>query len=461
MKKTLLDKLMAGVLCAAIVFTILAHGAVEPWSVAIFELLILFLIVLWAIKSLSDGNLTVKLPVTCLPIAAFLVVGIIQSFSKTGENGLITSLSFDTEATRNTVKILFFLLVSHITAVNFFNDESKIKSLVRFLVVFGSVVAVFGIIQYLTWNGNLYWLKPAGGASKGIIGPFLNHNHFAGMMELIIPLAVAQLLFSNNVRERILYGFAAAIMTIAAIASLSRGGMISLCGGLLFIAAACMFYSIRRRKYLQPNARQKGKIIEPRAKWSFLSNQGAIILVIGAALFGTILIGAKPVSDRLLNNNILSENEKAESLESSRIWIWRNSAKLFINHPVSGVGLGAFETVYPQYSEGRKSRMIVDRAHNDYLQVLTDTGIIGGAIALWFICTVLWAIARGLSLRDPWRASLSIGIGGAIVSLMIHSFFDFNLQIPAIALLFLVLLAVLINLPPGSGFISRSGDNKI
>jgi O-antigen ligase len=441
-----LDNFIAAGLLGAIGFTALAHGAVEAWSVAIFELIILMLMLLWAIKGSMDKRFDVKIPLTALPLAAFFLLGLIQSISVTNENGQINSLSFDVEATKSTVKILFFLLVSHIIAANFFKSGEKLQKLTVILTIFGFALAIFGLLQYFTWNGNLYWLRPALVTTKGVVGPFVNHNHFAGYIELIVPLPIALIVTGAVNRSRILYGFAAVIMAIALAASLSRGGIISLAGGLLFILAAGIGYNRHRMRTDRfPEIDDNG--FAANFDRSTLINFSAVVVIIGAIIIGVLWIGGNPIIERLTKNNVVSSDEKAESFESSRGWIWKNSITMFQMNPVSGVGMGAYETAYPQYSsENNGLSQNIDRAHNDYLQILSDTGLIGGAIALAFILSVLYSVGRSLRSPDPFRAGLAIGCGAAIFSMMVHSVFDFNLQIPSTALLFLVLTAISANL---------------
>jgi O-antigen ligase len=87
--------------------------------------------------------------------------------------------------------------------------------------------------------------------------------------------------------------------------------------------------------------------------------------------------------------------------------------------------------------------MTVEYSHNDYLQILTDSGIVGGVIALWFIVLLFRAVGRAMKSTDPVLRSFALAGGAAIVSVLIHSLFDFNLQIPSNVLLFLVLTAVI------------------
>ncbi len=443
-----LDKTIAVGLLAAVAFTALAHGAVEAWSVAVFELIIVTLTLLWAVKSFVEKRFELKIPPTALPLAAFLMFGLVQSVSVTGADGQISSLSFDVEATKSAVKILFFLLVAHLIAYNFFKTSERLQKLTVFLTIFGFALAIFGLLQYFTWNGNLYWLRPAFVNTKGVIGPFVNHNHFAGYLELIVPLPIALIVTGALDKNRLLYGFAAVMMAVALAASLSRGGIISLASGLLFIVIAGISYT-RRAKNSMPET-EFGGVFSANSKRSSLLNFGAVVLIIGAVVFGSLWIGNSSIVERLTKNNVVGADENAESFETSRGWIWNNTITMFQMNPVTGVGMGAFETAYPQYSSDNSSlTLTVDRAHNDYLQVLSDTGLIGGAIGLWFLLTLFFVIGRSFRSAEPLRAGLAIGSGAAIFSMSVHSVFDFNLQLPSTALLFLILTAVSANLSAG------------
>jgi O-antigen ligase len=138
---------------------------------------------------------------------------------------------------------------------------------------------------------------------------------------------------------------------------------------------------------------------------------------------------------------------QSETFFASRGWIWQSTLEMFRANPVLGVGLGAYETAYPVYSRddgaaALGTSYVVDRAHNDYLQILADTGVVGGALALWFIILIFRAISRGLKSHDPLLQALALGGGSGTFGLLTHSLFDFNLQLPSNALLFLLLVAL-------------------
>jgi len=207
-------------------FTTLAHGAVEPWSIAVAELMLVLLLLLWGIKATLDGKLELTIPPAALPIIALLAVGIAQSVAFTGSDGRRVSLSLDIEATRHAVTLLFFLLFAFIAAANFLVTRDRLLQLANVITIFGALLAAFGLIQYFAWDGRFYWVRPT--ASVTVFGPFVNRNHFAGYMAMAVPIPVGLMLHSHRGQARMLYGFAAALMGISVLVSNSRSGALSL-----------------------------------------------------------------------------------------------------------------------------------------------------------------------------------------------------------------------------------------
>ena len=284
---------------------------------------------------------------------------------------------------------------------------------------------------------------------------------------------------------RLLYGFAAAIMGIAEVASLSRGGIVSLTASLLFVAAA----STRMKRHIASPigsriedrgsdekhrrsriedrgsdnsrgsriedresgtyvARARSSMVDPRSslldsrssildlRHSLVSYPALFMLLITVAIVaGVFWVGADSgLAERLADS-------RGDPGPASRSAIWSGTWTMIRAHPVLGVGLGAFETVYPIYGRGDGTSLI-QFAHNDYLQALADGGIVAGALAVWFIIVTFRGFVRGVRLRDPLLRALALGAGAGIFAILVHSLFDFNLQLPSNALLFLVLTAV-------------------
>src|SRR5882724_1694141 len=423
-----LGKTIAVGLMIAVVFTALAFGAVEPWSMFLFEIIVLALIALWAARAVLNKRLKVRLPDAALPVAALVLFGLIQSVAIPDNTGRWMSLSMDAGATRMTVIALVFMLASFVLISNTFTTRKRMSVLSGFLVIYGLGMAIFALVQHFTWDGRFYWLRPT--LSTSPFGPFANHNHFAGYMELLIPLPIALVIAREGRGEiRLLYLFAAAMMGVAAVASLSRGGMISIAAGMMFIAI--LGVRLRREKQLSRVT-------------MFFSQAVVMIAIMSVIAAGIFWIGADQVIKRVTQGQAADSAPGRETFLSSRGWIWRDTFSMIRANPILGVGLGAYETAFPIYSESDGS-LRVPQAHNEYLQVAADAGIFGVLIALWFIVAIFRTVSRGVRSRDPLLAGLALGSGGGIFAMLVHSMFDFNLQIPSNALLFLLLVAVASN----------------
>jgi O-antigen ligase len=417
----------------------LAHGTVEPWSLAALSLIVVALAVFWVIKGVIERRLTISAPPTAAPLGALLLLGLLQSIAVTDKAGKRFAISLDPEATRLTLEILLVVFTLWLIASNFLTGGEKLSWLRNFLILFGLALAVFGLMQHFTWNGKYYWVIEPSVPPTSPFGPFVNHNHFAGYMELILPLPVA-LILTRAVRGELalLYGFAAVIMGVADIVSLSRGGMISLVAALVFVAAL----GFKPGRGAPASVRVRGRIRLPTAV-SRIGAVAVIVLTIGA---GVWWVGADPVLKRMERSELTvdapSQDPRKESFFESRGWIWSDTVAMIRDNWVTGVGLGAFQTAYPIYSK-QDGSVLIGQAHNDYLQIAADCGVLGAVIALWFIFLVARDTVRALRHRDPMMAGTALGAAGGIFALLVHSLFDFNLQLPSNALLFLVLSSVI------------------
>ena len=434
----------------------LAFGAVESWSIATFGLSIIALLVLWVMKGLADRRLAISAPMTALPLAALILFGVLQGITITGPSGVSRSISLDAEATRLTTEVLLILLIAFLLSANFLVKVPALTWLRNFLIFFGLAMSVFGLIQRFTWNGKYYWFIQPSSPAPSPFGPFVNHNHFAGYVEMIAPIPVA-LILRRAVRGELafLYGFAAAMMGLAVIMSLSRGGMISLIAGLMFVVAFG-FKPMRAGDRRVGSRDKRAEELEDgehselvyRSPFSFsrlAPRISAIIVMFFTIGAGVWWVGADPVIRRMektnLAQNAQESDRRGETFYQSRGWIWRDTAAMIRDKWGLGVGLGAFGTAYPIYNS-HDGTVLVEQAHNDYLQAVADAGIIGAVIALCFIFLAARDIARASRHVSRSMSGTALGAAGGMFALFVHSLFDFNFQIPSNALLFLVLTSV-------------------
>src|SRR5262245_27090886 len=129
-----LDQIISLGLILLLIFTALAFGTVEPWSIALFELTILILLVLWVVKAVSEGQLILLIPPVAWPLLALLGVGLVQSLAFSGPDGQVRSLSLDVEATRLTVVTLLCMIIALLLFSIFLARVDQVEKVGHFLV---------------------------------------------------------------------------------------------------------------------------------------------------------------------------------------------------------------------------------------------------------------------------------------------------------------------------------------
>lgn len=154
-------------------------------------------------------------------------------------------------------------------------------------------------------------------------------------------------------------------------------------------------------------------------------------------LFYGLRIGFGPIIDRFM----------ALDQGDSRLDYWKDSLAIISTHPL-GIGLASFKYVFPVYNVTSMTESITPYyLHNDVLQLMVETGWPGAAILLSaflvFMVKCFLRIRRMDFDADPQHFFVAVGAFSGIVSICVHSFFDFNLQIPANAMYFVVLMAML------------------
>src|SRR5690349_2262182 len=202
---------------ALFVFGILSHGAVENWARAVLETGAGLLFLAWAVQAYFLDREIVLSPLVP-PLLALCLVAVAQIVFRGTISPYHTRFELELVITYT---ILLFL------ASQAFRTADDWRGFVWFAMFFGFLVSIFAILQHLTFNGKLYWFREMryGGIP---FGPYVNRNHFAGFVELVIPLSLVPLIMGKVRRER---WFAVAIFALLPIAALflsaSRGGIVS------------------------------------------------------------------------------------------------------------------------------------------------------------------------------------------------------------------------------------------
>jgi O-antigen ligase len=421
-KHTLPSRFAILVICVAIVTSTLAYGTVHYWALGLFNLGGLTILILWVLDAWRMGNLRVSRNVLQLPLLGALALGLIQLLP------LSNTLSLDPYSTRLVLVQLASLLIFFSATLVFVDTPHRLHLMVRTIIVFGFLLAIFGLTQSITSPTKVYWIRELNQSTA--FGPFINRHHFAGYMELTIALPLGLVFAGAISREKILiYLFVAGIMGVALVMTASRGGIISLICEILFLITVTAIWRKQSDRRHHHHRRRSGRIKRIAAR----AGMAAALLI--SLFIGVLALGGEFSITRFI------DTVNTDDPTTGRAHFWSVTLNIIKAYPYLGTGLGAYGVSYTQY-DSRNGLYRLEQAHNDYLQVLSDGGIVGGVLALGFVVLLFWkAIARAKS-RDDFRRGVALGALSGCFGVLIHSFFDFTLHTTSNALLFLVLAAL-------------------
>jgi O-antigen ligase len=400
------DTLLWYGLFGLLLFAPLAFGAVESWSISILQVGAGALFLRWATRQPTVGELEIIGNPLFFPMLVFSGLILFQlaagrtAYRYSTSSGALLYCAYG---------LLCFLVVQCL------RRTSQVKTLAWAFSGYGFAVAMFALLQGIASNGKLYWLRTA--ESGGwIYGPYVNHNHYAGLMEMLMPIPLI-ISLDGEVRRshRALAALAAAVMASTIFLSGSRGGMAAFAVQMALLAAF---------------------VLKRRNNWKAALAFGAFLVI----AFGLLTwLGGGELMERLAS---IHTGARTELSGGTRLTIDRDALRMFAKKPVLGWGLGVFPDVFPQFSS-LGTNLRVGMAHNDYLQLLVEMGALGFATVLWFLLTLFRSALRKLGNQpaDTNTAVTLVAVLG-VSGILVHSFVDFNLQIPANSALFYVLCVV-------------------
>jgi hypothetical protein len=357
------------------------------------------------VRQLACGRLAVRRNTLFLPIGLFAALVGVQLLSGRTAYWYVTWQSALLWASYG---MIFFV------ATQCLRRTVWIRTFALFFTSFGFFVALFAIIQQLTWNGNLYWVVP--NRSGGMVyGPYVNHAHYAGLIEMLVPIPLVFAMMKSWPRSlRVFFAFIALLMASTIFLSRSLGGMVAFGAQMVILAAIVGLHERSRRQVL-------------------------LLLLLGVLLTVWLVI-LSPGGIRERIEGLHDPLSKAGA--GDRLAIVKDSLKMVGERPILGWGLGTFPVVYPSF-RSFYTNFFVNEAHNDYVQTLVETGLAGFAI----VCGFIWLFYRAsLSRIERWRteirSAMSLAAIIGVTGILVHSFSDFNLRIPANAALFFALAAL-------------------
>ena len=408
-ESTVFQKVSVLALCTTLIFAILAFGAVDDWSTFTLEAATAALFLAWAARQIICRQITLSNNALYPPTFLFFGIILAQIALRQSAYGYVT---------KHQALLYISYGILFLIAAEWLTDEGSRRLFAQVMTIFGTLYAFFALVQGLRLNGRVFWIHSPQVTGALIYGSYVNSNHYAGLMELLVPIPVvlcAGKLLKGEMR--VLAGFCAALMATTIFLSLSRGGMLA------FLIEMALFAAV-----ILPKGRN-------------------LRVVVGFIALGVVILGLL-----IVVGNARALGRLGDLSPGIRLDITKDCWKMFLRRPVLGWGMGAFPTVYPGY-RSFYTNDFVNEAHNDYAQLLVESGVLGFGAMIWFLILLYrHGLPRSRRWEFKWDGAVSLAALLGCTGIVFHSFVDFNLQIPANAAVFYALCALAASkLPRSSG----------
>lgn len=458
-------------LCAVLVFLPLAYGGVEEWAVFWFEAAVFVLFALHLagmglrrkVEDFEEGLEEVRVPaVLKILLGVFLVIAVLQlvplpgavlkilspraydtyhslagsGLSELGGGGWKTLSLTPGLSLQKLILYIFVFLFGYLVHKHV-RTRKEITIIVHVLILGAVFQTLYGLAQVFG-RAEMVWGVEKFSHIGSATGTYINRNHFCGLLEMVFLVCVGYMLtrakfFSMkkgmSLKEKVLwfsqerfqkfviYAVLAVIIGIGIFFSRSRTGIFVFFVTLFLMAVALSAVGGRNSE------RNRGK-----------KRYVKVIRTVGLfVLFAVILIGSRPIIERF---------SWADLVKEQRPVFFKNTVEMIKDFPFFGTGLGTYVYAYGRYEEKSRGGTI-DHAHNDYLEFVAESGLVGGvSLGLFALLGVGYVFSRWMKRRDYLVKGVVLGCMGGVVAILIHSLTDFNLHIPANAVYFVTLFAL-------------------
>jgi O-antigen ligase len=401
-----------------LLFAPLAFGAVDAWAFLVVQALAMGVLVLWAARLWLAPKAKLLWPPLAWVVLAFMIYAGARYFTADIEYvarlEVIQVLVFGA---------LFFALINNL------HGQDEIVVISGALIAVGTASACYAVAQFAqhstrVWNE----LSPYIGRASGT---YISPNDLAGLLAMLLPLALAYLLVGKmHIVTRVLLGYAVLAMAAGLVLTFSRGGW-----GAAGIGVVLLLVTLLGHR----NHRWKAAAIL------------ALLLIVGGFVAPHYLSRTVTYMKRAAMTDETDRPASVDGSWASRLSIWKSATQMWLDHPWTGVGPAHFDYRFREYRSPYLQQR-PDRVHNDYLNLLADWGIIGGAIVVAGMgMFVFWLkktwphVRRGetdFGRAQSNRFAFFLGGMGGLTALAAHSVIDFNLHVPANALVGVTLLAL-------------------
>jgi O-antigen ligase len=401
-----------GLVLAILAFGPLATGAVRPLSFLIIQGLTVGVLVLWGARLWLSSRPQLLWPPVCWAVAAFIVLAI----------GRYLTADIEYVARQELIHILVYACLFFAALNNLYRQESMLV-ITCALVFLAMAISFYAVYQFFT-HSPWVWNIPVPHEVNGS-GTYISPNHLGGFLEMLLPLGLAYTLMGRlKPVSKVFLGYASLGLLAGIAVTVSRGTYVSTCLALALFFAALLFH----RTYRLPSL-------------------VLLVVILGAGLY--FLPHSYSVQARF--KPMLAGTGKVE--EDSRIIMWRAAMRVWQDNVWWGAGPGHYDYRFRQYRPGDLQRRPY-WAHNDYINALAEWGVVGtGLVASAWVLLGLgmrktWPVVRSTPNdlgggRNSNKFAFVLGSSVGLAAILLHSAVDFNMHIPANAILAITLMALL------------------
>lgn len=402
---------------AMLVFAPIAFGAVDEWAFLVMEGLGAGVLLLWGARLWVNPQPKLLWPPLAWVVAAFAVYAV----------GWYLAAEIEYVARLQVIQVLLFAFIFFAVVNNLHRQEWP--QLISFtLIALATVISGYALKQLIThseWVLNQYSPYYPGRAG----GTYVCPNNLAGFLEILLPLALAYLLVGRvGIVTRILLGYAVVAMVVGLAATFSRSGWVSAAMGVCLVLGVLLGHRNHRLRALLVLG---------------------LILACGAVCVPKFLSKLPAYKVRISDPD---PNGPPVLDTVTRLEVWRGAEQMWRDHLWLGVGPAHFDYRFDAYRPVEIQNRPV-WVHNDYLNLLVDWGVVGGVIVLSGIGIFIFGLLKtwphvrraekDFGRGQSNRFAFFLGATSGLFALSIHSLTDFNLHVPANALLGVTLLALL------------------
>jgi O-antigen ligase len=401
---------------ATLVFAPVAFGAVYVWTFLVVQMLLTGVAALWLVRLWGGHKPKLLWPPLAWAVAAFVLYAAVR----------YATADIEYVARQEVIQVLMYAFLFLAVVCNLYNQETT-EMIVYTLTAVAALTSSYALAQSFHHTNQVWSLtSPYPGRASGT---YVNPDHFAGFLELVLPLPLAFLMAGRvSVITRVLLAYATLAILGGMAVTFSRGGWVAAAAGMVMLLGFLLCHRNHALRALL-----------------------ALVLLLGVGGFFTehYLSTSPGFMRRVLRPD---ENGPGVLDTDSRLQMWQAAVHMWEDHPWWGVGPGHFDYRFREYRpDGFQNRP--EHAHNDYLELLADWGVAGGLIVLGGVVIFIVGLVRtwphvrreentfGTGMSS--RYAFFLGALSGLFALGVHSLVDFNLHIPANALAGVTILGLL------------------